>query len=1032
MVLAACGPASSEDASSRSLEMLCRQYWPPLYAYVRQRGHSVHDSQDLTQAFFARLLERDWLSAADRERGRFRSFLLMAMKRFLANEWDRLRTEKRGGKVSFLSLDMALAEGMPIPDPKSVPGEALFDQRWALSLLEIVMRRLRAEHDNAGRSAEYEKLKPSLTAERGGVDYGTLAAALKMEPASARSAVHRLRKRFREIFREEVSATVNDPVEVDDEMRALIAALGLCELFPAFRPQPPRTAYFNGMNTDSSNTDPGEPTSPQEPRVDGLSARRLGALNLAADTVPPGGNTTPVPAPAPEELAPHFPQLEILQCLGRGGMGVVYKARQKSLNRFVALKLLAPERAGDPQFAARFEKEAHALAALSHPNIVGVHDFGQAGGFYFLLMEFVDGVNLRQAMKAGRFTPEQALAVVPPVCEALQYAHEHGIAHRDIKPENLLLDREGRVKIADFGIAKILGAESLGPGVAESQPAGTPQYMAPEQKNHHRTDHRVDIYSLGVVLYELLTGELPAASVQPPSRKISIDVRLDEIVLRALEKSPELRFQTATEFRTRVEALAGEPGKQEFPAVKIGKPFSIRAALAITWVFAVFAFGATLISVNHISSPAFGFAVWGLIFFGLAGWSPAHRLWDSNKNFRRTSAAAATLLSLVAIGFGVFFLDAMRSQNNYWDPSLGEFLFVLATALGAILLPFSAWQLWRAVRRTFPSPASDLQPARSFGSQPLVWLALALVVAPALILKWPSRYRGALFRSSEEGPLPARSAYRNVPFSFSGSRLEQGILSFDYVTPADEDWNVWIRSSIWELSTETGAPSKLVSEDTRIVSPSKGTVKLEITEAIGSGALKVPDIGTVAPSTKGEAATLMDFKPADNRQIVVQAELRPKTISTTQPAFQLYVRELKVDLQAGRGQASLEILEIPVGLDLILETVNADIEEVRRDGTVLPPLSMAGAPGTLLTRRDHITRTLLADRGVLLKWTFAATERPTEVSFNKPVGGFAVTPSSSLNLFHFRDIGSGRIVSANVSAVWKQAPEMTGIEPMRQ
>ncbi|MCE9518630.1 MAG: protein kinase, partial [Verrucomicrobia bacterium] len=288
--------------------------------------------------------------------------------------------------------------------------------------------------------------------------------------------------------------------------------------------------------------------------------------------------TAPMPILTPEELAPHFPQLEIIECLGRGGMGVVYKARQKSLNRLVALKLLAPERADDPHFAERFEKEALALAALNHPHIVGVYDFGHAGGFYFLLMEFVDGVNLRQAMKAGRFTPEQALAVVPPVCEALQYAHEHGIVHRDIKPENLLLDKEGRVKIADFGIAKMLGesgtgilpvsVESTGKmPVPHSFVAGTPQYMSPEQKAHGVTDHRADIYSLGVVLYEMLTGELPADKLQPPSRKVQIDVRLDEIVLRALEKTPELRYQTAGEFRTQVETVVATPdGSRREPA----------------------------------------------------------------------------------------------------------------------------------------------------------------------------------------------------------------------------------------------------------------------------------------------------------------------------------------------------------------------------------------------------------------------------------------------------------------------------------
>ncbi|EDY22419.1 serine/threonine protein kinase [Chthoniobacter flavus Ellin428] len=285
-------------------------------------------------------------------------------------------------------------------------------------------------------------------------------------------------------------------------------------------------------------------------------------MNLGTDTLTDAEAAAGRPAaPTPEELTPHFPQLDILECLGRGGMGVVYQARQKSLNRLVALKLLAPERAGDADFAKRFAQEAQALAALSHPHIVTVHDFGQAGGFYYLLMEFIDGVNLRQAMQAGRFKPEQALAIVPPICAALQYAHEHGIVHRDIKPENLLLDKEGRVKIADFGIAKMLGEESS-TGIAESQPAGTPQYMAPEQKQHQRTDHRADIYSLGVVLYEMLTGELPGEKLQPPSsrlRGLQIDVRLDEIVLRALEKAPEMRFQTAAELRTQVETVASHP-----------------------------------------------------------------------------------------------------------------------------------------------------------------------------------------------------------------------------------------------------------------------------------------------------------------------------------------------------------------------------------------------------------------------------------------------------------------------------------------
>jgi hypothetical protein len=239
-------------------------------------------------------------------------------------------------------------------------------------------------------------------------------------------------------------------------------------------------------------------------------------------------------------------------------MGVVYKARQPKLNRLVALKLLAPERGGDPRFAERFEREAQALARLNHPNIVTVHDFGMAGGRYYLLMEFVDGTSLRQLLKAGSLAPEQALAIVPRICEALQYAHDKGVVHRDIKPENVLLNKEGCVKIADFGIAKIIapggGARAL---TQDDQVIGTPHYMAPEQvENPGRVDHRADIYSLGVVFYEMLTGELPLGKFAPPSRKVHVDVRLDEVVLHALEREPDRRYQHASEVKTDVESIS--------------------------------------------------------------------------------------------------------------------------------------------------------------------------------------------------------------------------------------------------------------------------------------------------------------------------------------------------------------------------------------------------------------------------------------------------------------------------------------------
>jgi tRNA A-37 threonylcarbamoyl transferase component Bud32/capsular polysaccharide biosynthesis protein len=269
---------------------------------------------------------------------------------------------------------------------------------------------------------------------------------------------------------------------------------------------------------------------------------------LASRTVVNGDARSSAPPPTPEEIADKFPQFEILECLGRGGMGVVYKARQKSLKRLVAIKILAPDRDHEPRFAERFAREAELLARLNHPHIVTIHDFGETGGLFFLVMEFVDGVNLRDLLRDGKLEPKQALAVVPPICEALQYAHDKGIVHRDIKPENLLLDREGRIKIADFGIAALMGAEG--------ENAGTPPYMAPEQGGDRGgIDHRADLYALGVVLYEMLTGERPGKDLVAPSRKVQIDVRLDEMVLRALEKEPERRYQTAGEFRTVVETL---------------------------------------------------------------------------------------------------------------------------------------------------------------------------------------------------------------------------------------------------------------------------------------------------------------------------------------------------------------------------------------------------------------------------------------------------------------------------------------------
>jgi predicted Ser/Thr protein kinase len=332
---------------------------------------------------------------------------------------------------------------------------------------------------------------------------------------------------------------------------------------------------------------------------EGLCPRCLMGLNFTAPTEEAGPKGTIVitdkaPPPPIEEIAKLFPQFEILELLGRGGMGFVYKARQPRLDRLVALKILAPDPENRGRFAERFEREAQALARLTHPNIVAVYEFGEAGGLYFIAMEFVDGVNLRKLLGGQTLKPEQALSIVPAICDALQFAHTSGIVHRDIKPENILIDKQGRVKIADFGIAKISGTERHEALTGEQQAIGTPHYMAPEQiEKPAEVDHRADIYSLGVVFYEMLTGELPLGKFALPSKKVQVDVRLDEVVLRTLEKEPGRRYQRASDVKTDVETITtskGASAQAPTPAVPVRTTSDkiILPAFLLAFFFGVF------------------------------------------------------------------------------------------------------------------------------------------------------------------------------------------------------------------------------------------------------------------------------------------------------------------------------------------------------------------------------------------------------------------------------------------------------------
>jgi serine/threonine protein kinase len=262
---------------------------------------------------------------------------------------------------------------------------------------------------------------------------------------------------------------------------------------------------------------------------------------LASSTDATAGSAIPIDSP---------PELEILEPLGRGGMGVVYKARQKKLDRLVALKLIRPESANDPAFAERFSREARAMARLNHPNIVTVHDFGETGGLCYLVMELVEGVDLRGRIKSGPLEPKAALLIAIQICDALEYAHARGVIHRDIKPENILLDSLRGVRIADFGLAKLLLPGSDLTLTATQHVLGSPHYMAPESLDGSRQiDHRSDIFSLGVVLYEMLTGELPLGRYELPSETVGTDEHLDDFLEKALARKPSDRYDSVDALR---------------------------------------------------------------------------------------------------------------------------------------------------------------------------------------------------------------------------------------------------------------------------------------------------------------------------------------------------------------------------------------------------------------------------------------------------------------------------------------------------
>jgi serine/threonine protein kinase len=263
----------------------------------------------------------------------------------------------------------------------------------------------------------------------------------------------------------------------------------------------------------------------------------------------------------PSDILPNY---EVLDLIGRGGMGLVYKARQVSLNRIVAIKLLPRESIRDDlDFTQRFKQEAQTMAAMNHPAIVSVYDFGETkDGLLYFIMEFVDGTDVQKMIQAsGKLRGDYALAITAHVCDALAYAHSRGVIHRDIKPANIFINREGHVKVGDFGLAK-MDDPSMTSGLTKTHMAvGTPDYLAPEVlKAGMVADHRADLYAVGVMLYQMLTGEVPRGMFKLPSQKgIGSDPRFDEIICNAMEPKPEDRYQSAMDVRRALDVILTTP-----------------------------------------------------------------------------------------------------------------------------------------------------------------------------------------------------------------------------------------------------------------------------------------------------------------------------------------------------------------------------------------------------------------------------------------------------------------------------------------
>jgi serine/threonine protein kinase len=528
------------------LRELAESYWYCIYAWWRRAGLEPESAHSATIAAVHRWVTSEPPRADEAQAARLREWLPARLNQLSSESLD-------APAEAPISIDAEWAAQRYDEEPTG-EADAIFQRRWALTILEFALAALREEYRAAGEETLFDELVAFAGYGQAGDEAYEQAAHRAGRSASAmRKAVFDFRTRQRDLLRAFAADTLADAADLESEMSALLMACDAAGPTAAAAPAP---SVLRGVQPDQ------------------VLARAMNSVRMTS------AGTLGWTPPRVEEVARLFPQHEVLRMLGHGGMGAVYEARQLSLDRVVAIKLLPLEISVDGDFAERFRREARAMAKLNHPNIISVHDFGQtAEGHLFFVMEFVDGAMLQELIHGADPVPaSDALLLIEQVCDALAYAHEKGVVHRDIKPSNVMVSREGRVKVADFGLARLMDADPAHWGTTMTGVVmGTPDYMAPEQKRGAHVDHRADIYALGVLLYEALCKEIPQGVFEMPSKRCGLDKRVDAVVSRALASKPEDRFQSTAELKTAIETV--RPAVAKFEASK-GRTGPSRFAVA--------------------------------------------------------------------------------------------------------------------------------------------------------------------------------------------------------------------------------------------------------------------------------------------------------------------------------------------------------------------------------------------------------------------------------------------------------------------